>query len=412
VPASEVSSLVMVANARLPTEKAHGHAIVKLCEAFTELGASVELWHPRRHQARPDLACQTVFQYYGVNPSYVVRRLPNLDVVRLERVLPGPVLRNMFRGYEALWGLYVARLATRRPADLYVTRDVMVAWALARSGLSTIIDVHAVPNSQFKRRALCRLAALPAVRAFIALTEENRRLLIQSGISADRIFVAPSAVDVRQYENLPSRDECRSRHGLPADRLIVGYIGRFEAIGEEKGIDFLIRSFAVMKRRMQAPALLVCVGGPMHRVPEYLGVARAVGLKPDDVRFVDHVPARKVPTLISGLDVATAPSPPTAFLAHLTSPLKLQEYAAAGVPIVTTDLPANHEALKGVKDVAFVTYGDVESMARALEVVLSQRGKGRFQQSLENFPRTYLSRARVFLNAAAKEPSQGGRHES
>jgi glycosyltransferase involved in cell wall biosynthesis len=403
----------MVANARLPTEKAHGHAIVKLCEAFAELGVSVELWHPRRHQALPDLARQTVFQYYGVKPSYAVRRLRSLDVVRLERVLPGPVLRNMFRGHEALWGLYAARLAARRPADLYVTRDFMVAWALARSGLSTIVDVHAVPNNRFKRRVLCWLATLPTVRAFIALTEGNRRLLIQSGIAADQIFVAPSAVDVRQYEDLPSRDECRALHGLPKGRPIVGYVGRFQLMGNERGIEFLIRSIAVMNKRMQTPALLLCVGGPMDPVARYRSVAREAGLNDDDVRFVDHVPARTVPTLIGSLDVATLPSPPTTHHAHFASPLKLQEYAAAGVPIVTTDLPGNREALEGVEGVAFVTYGEAEAMAQAVEVMLGQGRTGRYQRSLENFPRTYLSRARVFLNAAMNEPSsRGGRHEA
>jgi glycosyltransferase involved in cell wall biosynthesis len=397
----KVASVVFVANARLPTEKAHGQAIVKLCEAFAQLGASVELWHPRRRQADASLARQTVFEYYGVDPSYVVRQLPNLDVLRLETCVPGPVFARLFVCHEALWGLYASRLAARRPADLYVTRNVMVAWALARSGLPTVLDVHTALSRGLKSRVLRGLAALPSMRAFVALTEGNRQRLIQSGISADRIVKAPSAVDVRQYENLPSREECRSLHGLPADRLIVGYIGRFEAVGQEKGIDFLIRSFAVMKRRMPAPALLLCAGGPMHRVPHYLKVARDVGLGPDDVKFVDHVAARSVPTLIGSLDVATAPSPPTAFFAHLTSPLKLQEYAAAGVRIVTTDLPANREALNGVGGVAFATYGDPEAMAGELEAALNRGRTGRVQRSLVDFPHTYLNRAQVFLDAAA-----------
>jgi len=42
--------LLYVANARLPTEKAHGVQIVKMCEAFTQNGAEVELLAPFRVQ--------------------------------------------------------------------------------------------------------------------------------------------------------------------------------------------------------------------------------------------------------------------------------------------------------------------------------------------------------------------------
>ena len=37
-----------VANARMPTEKAHGIQIAKMCEALIEAGAKVELIVPRR----------------------------------------------------------------------------------------------------------------------------------------------------------------------------------------------------------------------------------------------------------------------------------------------------------------------------------------------------------------------------
>ena len=85
-----IRRLIYVANARLPTEKAHGHAIVKMCEAYAERGVGVQLWHARRQQD-PALARQTVFEYYGVPETFRVRTLRNVDLVPLERRLPASV---------------------------------------------------------------------------------------------------------------------------------------------------------------------------------------------------------------------------------------------------------------------------------------------------------------------------------
>ena len=53
-----------VANARMPTEKAHGIQIAKMCEALTEAGAEVELIVPRRGHA--DASVQ---DFYGLRAA-------------------------------------------------------------------------------------------------------------------------------------------------------------------------------------------------------------------------------------------------------------------------------------------------------------------------------------------------------
>ncbi len=40
--------LVYIANVRIPTEKAHGYQICKMCEEFSSQGIKVELWVPTR----------------------------------------------------------------------------------------------------------------------------------------------------------------------------------------------------------------------------------------------------------------------------------------------------------------------------------------------------------------------------
>jgi len=391
-----VRSLVFVANARLPTEKAHGHAIVKLCEAFSRLGVTAELWHPRRHQPNPAVAGRSVFDYYGVPPVLTVRTLPNLDVVRLERWLPSSLFQLLFALQGAAWGSYVARRAVRDQVDLYVTRDVLVAWRLVRKQLPTVLDVHVVPKGP-RRKLLRLLADAPALRGYVALTQVNRESLLAMGIPPDLVVVAGSGVDPHQYENLSSRQECRVLHGLPLGRAIVGYVGRFQTLGQEKGIAGLIQAVGLLKARTDTCPLLLCVGGPMDPVPGYLALSRSVGLRPEDVRFVDHVPACTVPTWIRSLDIAVAPFPDTDHMARYASPLKLYEYMAAGVPIVASDLPTMREAVGSHDDVRFVPAGNAGALAGAIEEALQGCGaaaKGRRRPTVFSWE----DRARVLLS--------------
>src|SRR3989338_4247374 len=64
--------LYFVANARMPTDKAHGIHIAKMCEAFAEAGADVTLVVPRRG------AQGSLRGYYGLRTDVPVVYLPAL----------------------------------------------------------------------------------------------------------------------------------------------------------------------------------------------------------------------------------------------------------------------------------------------------------------------------------------------
>lgn len=388
-----------MANARMPTEKAHGHSAVKLCGAFAKLGVSVELWHPRRHQPDPSLRGRSVFDFYGVEPTFVVRTLRNIDIVRVVLLLPRGLYRVLFAFHSMLWGAYVGRLAVRRPADVYVTTDTAVAWWLARLGLPTVLDVHAMPAG-LRRRLTRGFVKKSGFRSIVALTEGNRRRMIEIGVPDECIVVAGSGVDIQQYKDLPNQEECRTMHNLPLDRPIIGYVGRFQTFGQDKGVSELILAMGLLKPRLDRLPLLLCVGGPMEVVPGYTDLAGEVGLSPADVLFVDHVPAVSVPTWIRSLDVGAILFPPTEHMSHFTSPLKMFEYLAAGVPVVASDLPTLREAAGPGADVVFVSGSDpVEEAAAAIESFLARPKNGGSEVSKTPVP-TWEDRASAILSAA------------
>ena len=64
--------IVYVTNTRFPTEKAHGLATVKLCEAFADIGWAVEVVAPALWRK----SSQNVFGYYGVKPNFKIHKIP------------------------------------------------------------------------------------------------------------------------------------------------------------------------------------------------------------------------------------------------------------------------------------------------------------------------------------------------
>ena len=59
-----------------------------------------------------------------------------------------------------------------------------------------------------------------------------------------------------------------------------------------------------------------------------------------------------------------------------TSPLKLFDYMAAGVPIVASDLPALREVLRHEENALLARPGDPEAFALAVRRVLADPGAG------------------------------------
>ena len=399
--------LTYVANVRLPTEQAHGFQIAKMCEALAACGAQVALLHPRRRQADPALATASLADYYGVRPAFTVRALPNVDVVPLSRVVPARAFVPIFFAHALAWGRLAAQRAARDRADVYVTRDVPVAYWLVRLGRPTILEAHAVPR-RAQRRLLARIAGDPALRATIALTSFIGRGLEAIGVPAARVHVLPDGVDLGMFAGLPDRDACRTRLGLPAGRPIVGYIGRFQALGTEKGIPELIAALAHVHGATAGAPLLLCVGGPMDAVPAYREIGRATALPAERLAFHDRVPNRDVPAWIRACDVVTIPSPATEFFSYFTSPMKLFEYMAAGAPIVATDLPAIREVLRHDDNALLAAPGDPRAFADALHVLLHDRTRAarlatRARADVERF--TWQHRAAALLGVCGPPPA-------
>jgi glycosyltransferase involved in cell wall biosynthesis len=97
--------------------------------------------------------------------------------------------------------------------------------------------------------------------------------------------------------------------------------------------------------------------------------ARALGVA-ERVELRGHVPYDRVPEALSAASVALLPLPDEPVARLFTSPLKLFDYMAAGVPIVASDLPALREVLRHEENALLARSDDPDAFAAAVRRVL------------------------------------------
>lgn len=373
-----MNRVIYICNARLPTEKANGYQIMQMCDAFSANGVETALYYPQRYQEN-SLLQVSPFVYYDIEETFLLNELQGIDALRWVRRDISILKKLAFRVQNLTHSINVVR-KTRAywtdPKTVIFSRDLgtMLALLLFRSSIrcKLVFEAHLFPGrsaNKIVRRLAARLDLLVALTGQLALKYQER------GYPAKRIQVEPDAVDIDRYAINKSQVECRNQLGLPLNRPIIGYIGRFHSLDLEKGIPDLIQAmhFLVNSGIEGELPLLLCVGGPMDRVPAYIKTANELGLSPELYRFHDRVRNSDVPLWIKACDVCTIPSPRKPFFEFYSSPMKLFEYMASGVPIVATNLAALNEVLTDGENALLCEPENPKSLATALYQVLYNR---------------------------------------
>lgn len=326
--------------ARMPTELAHGVQIAHMCEAFAHAGLEVELVLPRRKNS----ITQNLFDFYGVKQVFVVTYLPVLDFVGWSR-----------------WGYYLSDLSFllavkwytwRKRVDIFYTRDLFAGWLFS----GHVLELHALPaRSGAVVSWLWRRAA-----AWLIKTSYIEKALVEHGVTAKGIYIAKNGVDLQAFADLPSKSEARSRFGLSDTKIIVMYVGSFFTHAW-KGVDVLLEA----KRYLSDSVQIVLVGGSpadvMRVRSSYPG---------SDIYATAHVPNKEVPSWLKAADILVLPNKKGYEESErCTSPLKLFEYLASGVPVVASDLPSIREIVTE-REVSFVTPNNPQALAEGIQELL------------------------------------------
>jgi glycosyltransferase involved in cell wall biosynthesis len=277
---------------------------------------------------------------------------------------------------QATWRIMqiVRRLAGERHFDVVHAANppdllLLTAWPLRRRGAKLIFDHHdLVPElylSRFGRGrdAVYRLTRLVERISFgladvVISTNESYRgvALERGGRHPEQVFVVRNGPNLERFAWV--EPDASLRRGK--QHLIV-YIG---VMGPQDGVDYALRSLALLKQRRQDwHAALIGAG---DAEPELRRLTRELGLE-DAVEFTGWLQGSDVRRYLFSADVGLAPDPISP-LNDMSTMVKIAEYMAASRPVVSFDLG---ESRISAGDAAlYATPNDEKGFADCIEVLL------------------------------------------
>lgn len=350
--------ILYLSHTRFPSEKAYGMQIAQVCHAMAGLEHEVTLVAP---------GIRTTIEggghgYYGVPESFEVVRLPTFDAIN-SRLVPGKLSFAV-----TMWSYRRAlkKFLRQRKADLLYVRSSLILRPLLDSGMKVVLELHTLP----KRGRLAFVKLCDRTEGIVCLTSPMAEELRRWGVRSEKILVEPDGVNLAMFANLPDQTTAKREWGLPPGHPVIGYAGSLVTQDViQKGVGELLQAFALLKQRGQE-FLGWIVGGPEAWARRYHAEARTLGID-RDVCVEGQIDPSRVPSALRACDVLVYPAPASEhpYFRRDTSPLKLFEYMASGVPIVCADLPPIRDVVDA-SVVRFCKAGDAESLADAIGDVL------------------------------------------
>lgn len=244
-----------------------------------------------------------------------------------------------FAGFRAARSLDVPLVLFVDAPQVWEARQ----WGVKRPGWGSLMERYG-EQPQFRKADLVA-----------CVSEEVAEQALRLGSSEDRVMVTPCSVDTHEFHPDIRSEDIRDRVGLK-DRFIVGWLGGFRPF---HGLDLLVDAAKLVQRDCPDVAFLL-VGDGAER-PRLEHRVKSEGVP--NVSFAGIVSHHEVPQYLCAMDAATIVDTGQQF--HY-SPLKLREYMACGVPVITPGVGQVGRWLHDGRDALLIPPGDSKALANAV----------------------------------------------
>jgi len=358
----------------MPTEKAHGIQIAKMCEAFSRF-SSLEILLPKRK----NIIKENIYSYYNVSNNFVIKYLNILDLV-------GVFPRGGFFISSFLFAKAVSKyLKKNNYKGLVYSRDLFSLYFLKNNNNYRLFyEIHNFPKKLniFHKKLFNKIK-------FVAISQGLKDELEKHGISKENILVAHDGVDIENFNIGLDKKDARKKLNLPIDKKIVLYSGHLYSW---KGVDTLFAAAKFIKGD------IYFVGGAKEDLEKFS--KKILDERYTNVFFLGQKPHKLIPIYLTAADVLVLPnSSKQKISSHYTSPIKLFEYMASNRPIVASNLPSIREVLDN-SNAVFFTPDDHIDLANNINRILydyelSLMVSKKARDDVENF--SWEKRAKTIL---------------
>lgn len=362
----------------LPDQRARFIQIIQTCSALARLGIEVVLMAGIRR----GYSEEKVLGFYGIS-GHPNLRLVRIPIIRRERKkylrFSSHGVFHFFLLLHLLWNK-----AYRDGGTVFFIRHIKLADLILRFRrflrASVVFEVHEIfhlaAQGERSRERLRRVESrvYRNADALVSISQAIKEYLTRMDIPERSIHVVRNGVE----------EEWFSVRKKPT----ASYICYTGSLYSWKGVDTLISAMKYLPDER-----LVIVGGG-GRTGELKDLTVREGVS-DRVDFAGAVPRMLIPEYLSQSKVAVLPnilSMPSQF----SSPLKLFEYMACGIPVAASDMPVFREVLTHRENAVLVEPNNPEALAEGIRYLIenpvrAEEIAGKAKEDARSF--TYEKRA-------------------
>ncbi|MGE0868674.1 MAG: glycosyltransferase family 4 protein [Kofleriaceae bacterium] len=358
---------------------------MKMCAALARRGHEVVLVA----KAGSEKIRSDDHSFYGVEPRFDVHK----------------VARPKVRGGAIVYSVGLASCVAkyRNWADIAYCRDPVGALVASYARIPVVFEAHEIPRSPLLQRLVRQVLRSSSSVGTVAISNALRDDLVRARLHHPQrpIVVAHDASDP------PPDRRIRACRGTGAP--VIGYVG---SLYPGRGVETIIAVADGMPRYK-----FRVVGGSQEDLERWR--RRDV---PHNVELVGFVPPSQLPEIYGEFDIVVMPYASRGVTgpsggsdtSKWASPMKMFEYMASGVPIITSDLPVLQEVLRDGHNALIVRAESVEEWQAAIERLIREPTLRTelANNALADLMRahTWDARARSVLNALNLEDERfGGR---
>lgn len=350
--------LVIVASINISDRNAPAVHLLSLAKQLQQRGHQVVLIAP---------------EYDGTLPVSLPDDAFILETTKRLR-LPGiPNSLNVLAQLPALW-------RRRRWGTIYIRSGpmsiVLTGAARVFGYRQVIVEVNGWLADELKVMGYSRLLTslinriqfgeLALAKTVRVVTEGLKDILVSGSIRKEKITIIGNGTDIEEFRPI-DRMDCRNLHKLRKETTYLIFAGN---LAEWQDLTTLFKALPLIRKTGIDVELLIL--GEGREKGRFIQESEQEGIA-DQVHFLGAHDLATVNEYFNAADIGIAPFRKARNSRIGLSPLKIRDYAAAGLPVVTSNLPG----LDTLKDECWITLAEPENAEALATAIIKQHNAPR-----------------------------------